>query len=355
MSEIYCKAPWVSVSYLPGGKYLPCCLYNGSSFDTIEQMTETVGGAFLRGEVLRECLRSCQPNQKGWRDNFAKFDTDYKTHKIKYLDFRNNNLCNMKCRSCGPRFSTSWASEAKQNSVVLHEPVEIDNIDLTECEQVYFAGGEPLLNAQHYLILEKLIAQGSRPALMYSTNTSVLGFKNYHVKDYWPHFAPINVHTSIDAVGQYAEVVRSGTVWTDVAANLGWLRRQPNVQLRIATVISAINIWFLPSLFEYFDWLNDPHVFEPVLADVDSVIGLASIPYQYRAHLLEVLNQSKFNQHHNMLKAIDALQQKNYNQENWYRFLSQQLIQDNYRNENWFDLLPIKHEVYREAIQIGNR
>lgn len=355
MSEIYCKAPWVSVSYMPGGKYLPCCAYSGSGFDTREEMTDKVGGAFLRGEVPRECLGSCQPNQNGWRDGFARFKTDFKTHKIKYLDFRNNNLCNMKCRSCGPQFSTSWASEAKQNHIVLHESVEIDDIDLSECEQVYFAGGEPLLNPQHYAVLEKLIAQGSRPTLMYSTNTSVLGFKNYHVKDYWPHFGPINVHCSIDAVGPYAEVVRSGTVWSDVAANLEWLRTQPNVLMRIATVISAINIWFLPSLLEYFDWLEDPHVFEPVLANTDSVIGLASIPYQYRDELLNTLTKSRHNKHYNMLRAIDALQQRNYNQENWYRFLSQQLIQDNYRNENWFDLLPVKHELYRETLQIGNR
>jgi sulfatase maturation enzyme AslB (radical SAM superfamily) len=340
---------------MPGGKYLPCCAYSGTGFDTREEMTEKIGGAFLRDEVPRECLGSCQPNQNGWRDGFARFDTDYKSHQIKYLDFRNNNLCNMKCRSCGPGFSTSWASEAKQKEIVLHESALIDDIDLSQCEQVYFAGGEPLLNPQHYAVLEKLIAQGSQPVLMYSTNTSVLGYKDKHVKDYWPNFDRINVHSSIDAVGQYAEVVRSGTVWADVDANLTWLRSQPNVLLRIATVISAINIWFLPSLLEYFDWLDDSHVFEPVLANVDSVIGLGSIPYRYREPLLEILTKSRFNKHYNMLRAIDALREKNYNQENWYRFLSQQLIQDNYRNENWFDLLPIKHEVYREAMQIGNR
>jgi len=355
MSKIYCKAPWTSVSYMPGGKYSPCCAWSGNTFDSQEEMTKVVGGAFLRGEVPSECLGSCQPNQNGWRDGFSRFETDYKTHQIKYLDFRNNNLCNMKCRSCGPGFSTSWASEVKQTSIVLHESVVMDDMDLTQCEQVYFAGGEPLLNPQHYAVLRKLIDQGSRPVLMYSTNTSVLGYKDQHVKDYWPNFDRINVHSSIDAVGKFAEVVRSGTVWTDVDANLTWLRSQPNVLLRIATVISAINIWFLPSLLEYFDWLDDPHVFDPVLANVDSVIGLNSIPYKYRDALLEILTDSRFNKHYNMLRAIDALKERNYNQENWYRFLSQQLIQDNYRNENWFDLLPIKHEVYREAMQIDNR
>ena len=259
----------------------------------------------------------------------------------------------MKCRSCGPGFSTSWASEAKQQKIVLHETTPIDDLDLSQCKQVYFAGGEPLLNPQHYQVLEKLIAHKRNPTMMYSTNMSVLGYKHHHVQDYWPKFSRINVHASIDAVGKYAEVVRSGTVWADVEQNLNWVRTQKNVSIKIATVISAINIWFLPSLLEYIDWIEQPHAFEPVLANVDSVIGLESIPYRYRDSLIDVLTQSKFNKHYNVLRAIDALQQRNYNQENWYRFLSQQLIQDNYRNENWFDLLPVKHEVYREAMQIG--
>ena len=54
-----------------------------------------------------------------------------------------------------------------------------------------------------------------------------------------------------------------------------------------------------------------------------------------------------------MQKAIDALRNQRYNTTNWYCFLAQQLIQDNYRNEKWFDNLPIKHDVYKEALAIG--
>lgn len=352
MNKIYCKAPWTSVSYMPGGKYSPCCAWGGTTFNSREEMTETVGGAFLRGEVPKECANSCPPDAEGWRGMYKNYDTDCKTHKINFLDFRNNNLCNLKCRSCGPGFSTSWSSEAGVEDISLYNPIDVDDMDLSECKQIYFAGGEPLLNPQHYQVLEKLIAQGANPALMYSTNMTVLGAKSKHVKDLWPSFSLINVHASIDAVGKYAGIVRSGSDWNTVESNLQWVLTQPNCNIKIATVISAINIWWLPELLDYFEWLSLDQ-FEPVLANVDSVIGLGSIPDQYRPALINMLEQSKFAKKFNMQRAVDALRNQCYNETNWYRFLAQQMIQDNYRNEKWFDNLPVKHNIYRETLQIG--
>ena len=351
MSNIYCKAPWTSVSYMPGGKYAPCCAWGGDTFNSREEMTEVVGGAFLRGEVPKECANPCKPDQAGWRSMFEGFDTDYKTHQIHFLDFRNNNLCNLKCRSCGPGFSTSWSSEAGVNDISLYNPTDVADMDLSQCKQIYFAGGEPLLNPQHYEVLEKLIAQGANPTLMYSTNMTVLGAKSKTVKDLWPAFSTVNVHASIDAVGKYASIVRSGSEWTEIEQNLDWMRTQPNVNIRIATVISAINIWWMPELLEYFSWMR-PGQFEPVLANVGSIRGVSVIPMQYRAPLIEALENSKFRNHINVSAAIDALRTQDHSNQ-WYQFLTQQLIQDNYRNESWFDNLPIKHDVYRKALEIG--
>jgi sulfatase maturation enzyme AslB (radical SAM superfamily) len=259
----------------------------------------------------------------------------------------------MKCRSCGPGLSTLWASEAKEEEIHAYKPVSIELMDLSECEKVYFAGGEPLINPQHYEVLDKLIAQGSHPEIMYSTNLSVLGYKDKHVKDYWPKFNQILVHSSIDAVGPYAEVVRSGTKWEEIEQNIAWLRTQENVNIRVATVISAINIWFIDSLFEYLNWVNEPIYFEPVLANVDGAIGLTCIPYVFRDEMIETLSKSRFSKHVNIQKAIDVLKQQNYNQVNWYHFLAQQLILDNYRKENWFNLLPKKHQIYKEVMRVG--
>jgi len=351
MNKVFCKAPWTSVSYMPGNKYTPCCAWNGPRFNSLKEMTLQVGGAFLRDEVPDACHGSCKPNQLGWRNQFDTFDTNFDSHQIKFLDFRNNNLCNLKCRSCGPVFSTSWASEASVKDIVLYQPMDVANLDLSGCEKVYFAGGEPLLNPQHYEVLEKLIADGADPVLMYSTNMTVLSAKSKHVKDLWPAFSNIQVHASIDAVGKHASTVRSGSDWDTVENNLNWMLAQSNVRINIGTVISAINIWWMSELLEYFDWL-DIDQFQPVLANIDSDIGVSVIPTKYRATLIDQLEKSKFSDHINMQHAVTALRTQDHS-DRWYKFLTQQLIQDNYRSEMWFSNLPIKHDIYRQALHVG--
>ena len=354
MSEVYCKAPWVSTSYMPGGKFAPCCQWSGNYFDSQQEMVDQVGGAFLAGQVPKECANSCpSDSEHGWRNMFRHYDTDYKNNVIQFLDFRNNNLCNLKCRSCGPLFSTSWSSEAKRLVINEYDSSTLDEIDLSQCQQVYFAGGEPLMNPQHYEVLKMLIAQNIRPRLMYSSNMTVTGYKDQTVADLWQHFDEINLHASIDAVGKYAEIVRSGTDWTAVEHNIKWARELPNVTLKIAPVISAINIWWLKDLFDYFDWV-DISDFEPVLANPDGVLGIGCIPAQYRPPLIAVLEQSKFKNKYNITRAIQILHEPVMTT-HWYQFLTQQLVLDNYRNEHWYDNVPIKHNIYVESLQLGSQ
>jgi sulfatase maturation enzyme AslB (radical SAM superfamily) len=335
---------------MPGGKFAPCCQWHGNLFDTRENMVDQVGGAFLRGEIPKECS-GCPPDEPlRWRSLFEPYYTDYHTSSIQFLDFRNNNLCNLKCRSCGPLFSTSWSSEVGRGIINDYDSTTLDSIDLSQCKMVYFAGGEPLMNPQHYEVLRRLIAQQVRPTLMYSSNLTVTSYKDQKVADLWQHFDDIRLHASIDAVGKYAEIVRSGTDWDTVEANLAWAKKLPNVDLKIAPVISAINIWWFESLLEYFDWL-EPANFRPVLANADGIQGIGCIPAKYREPLIAALAKSKFREYVNMQQAIEILSMPPMTN-HWYQFLTQQLVLDNYRKEHWFDNVPIKHKIYAESLQM---
>ena len=161
---IHCNAPWVGATFLPDGKYAPCCAYSDRSYDSIQEMTNDVGGKFLWGKIPAGCPNQCP------RETYNRFETDYTTHKIKFLDFRNDNLCNMKCRSCGPGFSSAWASEAKMHKIHAHQPIAIAEVDLSECESVYFAGGEPFIMPEVEEFLEKV--KSTKGLLKH------LGFKN---------------------------------------------------------------------------------------------------------------------------------------------------------------------------------
>ena len=351
-NKMYCKAPWVSISYMPGGKFAPCCQWNDTYFDSPQQVTEIVGGAFLTEQVPKGCQANCGVDipidtpGSHYRKTFGQYKTDFEFASIQYLDFRNNNLCNLKCRSCGPLFSTSWSAELGSHKH-LYDPTKLDNMDLSQCQYIYFAGGEPLLNPQHYELLAHLINNNIDPRLQYSTNMTVLGTKDYSVKDFWPHFTDIRVNASIDAVGENISSVRSGAKWKVIEHNLNWMRKQKNVDLFVAPVISALSIWWIDKLFSYFDWLPVEN-FSPTLVYSDGPHQLGMIPELYRCALIDKLQSSKFCNNPIIKEAILDLQNIDRSQELWPKFVASQLLLDKRRNESWFDNLPIRDKLFQE-------
>ena len=94
--------------------------------------------------------------------------------RLLYWDFRFSNLCNFKCRMCGSSLSSKWYQdevdifgESPHDRALIHvndysKKNIYEYIDhfIEEVEEVYFAGGEPLMMDEHYMILEKLIEVG---------------------------------------------------------------------------------------------------------------------------------------------------------------------------------------------------
>ena len=106
--------------------------------------------------------------------------------ELTYWDIRFSNLCNLSCRSCGHIFSSSWYQDqarlasgdwaeknialnyAGRTSTDMWEQL-VPHLDYVE--QIYFAGGEPLMMAEHYNILDKLERRGRFDVrLIYNTN-----------------------------------------------------------------------------------------------------------------------------------------------------------------------------------------
>jgi sulfatase maturation enzyme AslB (radical SAM superfamily) len=183
--------------------------------------------------------------------------------EMTYWDIRFSNLCNLKCRSCGHIFSSSWYQDqaklaggdwAKHNRVLnIAGRSETDMWEqllphLDYVEQIYFAGGEPLMMEEHYLILEELERRGRFDVrLIYNTNFTQIKLKDRTVFDYWRKFNSVAVGASLDAMGPRAEYIRKGTDWAVVEEN----RRQmmqtcPAVDFYISPTLSIMNAWHLP-------------------------------------------------------------------------------------------------------------
>ena len=182
--------------------------------------------------------------------------------KMHYFDIRFSNICNFKCRTCGSEFSSQWGAEMnrhydKKHPIVIHADAtgnllqevleQIPNIDLA-----YFAGGEPLITDEHYVMLEEMIRLGRTDiTLRYNTNASSIKYKNHDILSLWKHFKKIELSCSVDHYGERAEWLRKGTDWGQIETNLLEFRKLDYVSFQINTVFSLFNYLTIGEFYSY--------------------------------------------------------------------------------------------------------
>ena len=178
-----------------------------------------------------------------------------------HLDLRFSNLCNFRCRTCGPAYSSQWYEDArvldpeharKVPKAVMTwtgsefrpwlEPL-VDRL-----ETVVFAGGEPLLQEEQYVVLKLLLERKRTDVfLLYITNFSTQSLGGNDALALWAEFAHVRVHASLDGSGARGEYIRKGMKWEEILANRRRLReRCPHVGVCVSATVSIFNVLHLP-------------------------------------------------------------------------------------------------------------
>lgn len=305
-NKAFCILPWIHMHVWPDGRAMPCCIADSDQpFGNVKKdgVKETWNSerykelrlAMLEGKKLNCCNRcyeledntyiwTLRKNHNQWFGD-KHFDLVEKTAedgsipeadmRMAYMDIRFSNICNMKCRTCGPELSSLHAQEHGElygkhevanilnndGSIVVNVAKHITFWDelqefLPDVEEVYWAGGEPLITDEHYKILDKWIADGKTDVrLRYTTNFSNLRFKKKSIIDYWKHFSDIQVSASLDANGARAELSRHGTHWEQIERNrLEMLEHVPHVHFELTPTVSLYNVWNWPDF--HMDWVE---------------------------------------------------------------------------------------------------
>lgn len=298
----FCILPWIHFHAWPDGKVFPCCMADSNkpvantSDESIIKMMNSEDFKALRlrmlndepSEVCQRCydvelfgtwsLRQSQNTVRGVSSlglvNKTNTDGSIDDFKLKYMDIRFSNICNMKCRSCGPSCSSLWAQEYKERhgEVMLKDrfgltKVVVSNNDdgsfwekllpyLDDVEEVYFAGGEVLITPEHYKILDYWLSKGkTNVKVTYTTNFSVFKYKDKQVLDYWKKFPKVEIYASLDASGPLAEYMRKGTIWSEIEENAMMIKKEvPHVRFEITPTISLWNAHQFPAFHQ--DWIE---------------------------------------------------------------------------------------------------
>jgi sulfatase maturation enzyme AslB (radical SAM superfamily) len=225
-------------------------------------------------------------------------------------------------------------------------------------EQVYFAGGEPLIMKEHYFMLDKLIEYNkTNIRIQYNTNFSELRFKGKHVFDYWKVFKNISVGASLDASGARAELMRKGTDWLQVEKNRELMMKEvPHVDFYISATISTMNV--LHVLAFHREWVQ-----KGFIKAKDFNVNICQSPDWYRVDILpdkfkkEVVIPA-YEEHIAWLEPQDKLQRATNGFRSVLNFIKasdrSDLLPkfreevkklDNIRNENFWNIFPELHTL----------
>lgn len=394
----FCILPWIHTHAFPDGRTYPCCLSDywhpvgDLRKNTLEEIWnqdsyKTIRKNMLEDQPCKECSKCYEQEANGFfsmrneaNRNLGHYisevdktleDGTNPDFKIRYWDIRFSNLCNFRCRTCGPIFSSNWYNDhVKLYGVkpdVLKRPMErieysagnedsmIDQMEphIPYLEQVYFAGGEPLIMKEHYYLLERLLElDHTNVRLIYNTNFSEMRYKDKHVYDYWKKFETVNVGASLDASGARAELMRKGTDWQQTIDNRRQMMQEtPHVDFYISATVSAMNV--LHVLDFHREWV-ELGLIEPK----DFNINICQSPEWYRVDIFpEWFKQDviipAYRRHIEWLDPLDKLRRAtvgfesvinfltaNNNHAQWPKFVEEINKIDNLRNENFWTTFP---------------
>ena len=203
--------------------------------------------------------------------------------RIRYIDLRLGSKCQLACVMCSPHDSSGWVKEHKKiwpelknqnlkksmtwekesgklawsgGSYNWHKknPKFWDELyeTLPNLRQLYFAGGEPLIMDEHYMLLQKCIDDGLASDIELRYNSNGIEWRD-DLFDLWKQFRNVIFHFSVDDIGIRNHFIRYPSNWDVITSSIHKMDNYPhgNLTLTSAYTVMALNIFYLP---EFIKW-----------------------------------------------------------------------------------------------------
>jgi radical SAM protein with 4Fe4S-binding SPASM domain len=319
-SKTFCMLPWVHMNVWTDGKVFPCCMAEisrplGSLRETpLAEIWNSPGLRRMRtnmraGTESPECHKCYELDRSGVPSLRRRANDQFGHHypeveetaedghvaqfRMPYMDIRFSNICNFRCRTCFPELSSAWHADGKKLHGDHNKPKIVYASDdpetlwrqveplLEHVEEIYFAGGEPLVMEEHYRILDALAARRKFDVrLLYNTNFSIMTFKGRDVMRLWDQFRTVRVGASLDAMGRRGEYLRKGQIWEQAVRNRERMFEIcPRTEFSISPTLSAMNALHLPEFHR--EWLEKGYV-----GECGMYINFLLDPVEYRVQVL---------------------------------------------------------------------
>jgi organic radical activating enzyme len=373
MTEWYCPLPFKHV-FVDSTGVAVCCNTPRQSID-LDQWSQSkyvkqIQNQMLTGQVPDICQSCVSEEKMTGRSLRTDSQQDYNYQRfvetdIDFVDYRANNICNFKCRSCSPKFSHGIDNETKNSAILqkFYQPtgtkiVTVDDANtkwidenLKNIKRLMLTGGEPTRMPAIKSIIERIVHDKLDIQILITTNGS---FEH----DFWYELTRLhdNLHwtVSLDAVGSAAEIIRNGTDWKIVEENARWLASHA-ASMNINTTITHLNILHLAPLLKFVKQLQKESIYprgrhgdqgarhQFIVTQFPSHLSVNCLPQDLKAlardHLKNCLAiDLDAEQKQTIQGLIKHLEQVAFDSHRWQQSLEFNQELDRIRGENYMEL-----------------
>ena len=365
------------ISVNTDGSLMPCCQYtypqsqriDFREHDKLTQVRRAMHEDYVRGVRHEGCQKCYQEEDLGHRtlrnhsesminvsieNSIARAEIDTDNIKIKHVEIRLGNLCNLRCMMCTPTKSSSLAVERLQHEPefrAIKAPVwkqafypswwETEEFDhfksriFKDIKWINFTGGEPFMIPQVEQWLDDLL-EGSalgRMAVGFNTNLTQLSDE---MLIRLTKFHPLSMMISLEGIGPHNDYVRYPSKWGEIDANMDrLLDKVPNKYIGVNHTFQHASVYSLPELAAWTKKRN-------VLLRFTMVQGfphltLASVPPDDLAKLRHWTMNTNDLSPENRRFVVSAIDSATFNMDLYHEFRRYVDTLDRVRGTSWDD------------------
>jgi radical SAM protein with 4Fe4S-binding SPASM domain len=277
-SKSFCAAPWNNAYIDTEGKVYTCSIGK----QLIGNVTDSSLNDILKNsknleDIKTQMLNEVRPTQcqTCWdledtgtsyslRKHYNKtFVSEKSIHeyqsptstKIRGLDLRLKNTCQNACVYCGPILSSRLAQELsiknstltdKQASTVEEEIYQY----LSDLDEIYLAGGEPLIIKGNEKLLKILLEVNPNCKVRVNSNIKNLNTPVYNLSKM---FKNIQYTVSVDSINEIFEYIRYPQKWQSFVKNYYQIQQEISVH-NVNMVLTSLNSL---EIYDAVEWLLD--------------------------------------------------------------------------------------------------
>lgn len=368
-----CQLPMHHMAIRPDGRVMPCCYFrhehvpadlNLSLEDPfnhpfMQQNRESV----LKDEMILGCNKCYEDEKTSGNSmrtdiynspyNFLNLPTDDtrgKVAKLTNIDVTFSNVCNNKCRMCGPELSTQWYSDAKKMGYpfekrgIIAENKWIETADVSDLTFIKFLGGEPLMEQEKMI---QLLQKCNREKLVVHITTNGTLLPNETLHQLLKECEGVYMTVSVDQFGKFNEFLRKGSEWNTTLSNM--ITMKEHYGKHTTTVHSVTSIYNVNLCDQLIDFcINEKFYQKNAIVDGPNWMMPRNLPADVKSKLIDLLKVKIANV--KMPKHLSYL----YDAKSHYELLINELEQDGdfgmflrndtrlniIRNEHWKDFNP---------------